>query len=126
MMIRYYFLFLLFSIVVFSLPVSSYQGMSYGFDTDVLMGLGDETPDGDDQDEVIEAFQAQFIKTAFLEPVFSNRMRFYSDSESSTGGMESTMFDELMMKELSNYLAKEDAFGLKVVLQKDLPANDYE
>ena len=115
-------------LMVFVGSVHAYQGLSYGFDTDVLMNLGDDVPNEENRDEVIEAFQAQFIKTAFLEPVFSNRMRFYSDSESeySTSTMESSMFDELMMKELSNYLAKEDAFGLKDVLQKDLPQNVYE
>ena len=98
----------------------SFSPAGYGIDSstliDTLPGL---TPDPDNDAEVIQAFQAHFIKSVFLEPVFKNTMRFYADDESSGDVMGFGMYDEVMIQQLAQQLAEDDAFHLNDVLLKD-------
>ena len=108
-------LFFLFVLTFFSVNLYAFDYGS-GLDPSVMMMEHPNSVQNKSSDQVIDAFQAMFIKTHYLEPVFS---KSHSEEEDSFMGMSGAgVYDELMMRALADDLARQDVLKLKELIKE--------
>ncbi len=78
-------------------------------------------------EQAIHQFEKFFLRTAFLDPVFSSQNKLMADDEDDdedTNGLSQmksdydTMYSELMAERLAEQLAKQDVMNLKKIVKK--------
>ncbi|MDA1353871.1 MAG: hypothetical protein O3A01_05295 [bacterium] len=78
----------------------------------LMQSLPGYNPDPNDDKAVIKTFQAMFIKKMFLDEAFKAQS-FYGEEESVGMASGYGFYQEMMLYEMAQQMAKDDVFGLE-------------
>ena len=93
-------------VLLLAFSEQSFSQVSYDYELLNHMAGQQNVSDPMDPESVNQAFQAYFIKRMFLNSVYRNAGRYYSDDSSSDYGL----VNELMMNQFANQLAEQNLF----------------
>jgi hypothetical protein len=103
------------SLLITGVGYRNLQADSYAeyLDAGTLMqSMPGNNPDPNDDKAVIQTFQAMFIKRMFLDEAFKSQS-FFGEGEESGMSAGYGIYQEMMLHEIAQDMARNDTFGLQ-------------